>query len=132
MKHIRSDQSIRKGMDGAAAFTVTLLNASTVAHLYHLKSTSYAQHMALGALYEGLPGLVDGFVEAYQGKYGLIEGYPSSTVECGDTPVPFVESLIGFVEQARMSLPQDTELMNIVDEIAALINSTAYKLKFLA
>lgn len=132
MKHIASEESIHKGMDGAAAFTVTLLNAATVAHIYHLKSTSYAQHMALGALYEGLPGLVDGFVEAYQGKYGLITEYPSSTVECGSTPIPFVESLVGYIGQARMSLPQDSELLNIVDEIAALVSSTAYKLKFLA
>lgn len=132
MKHIRSDEIIRKGMDGAAAFTVTLLNASTVAHLYHLKSTSYSQHMALGGLYEALPGLVDGFVEAYQGKYGLIVEYPASNVDCGSEPLAFVESLVGYVQQSRMSLPQDTELMNIVDEIAALVSSTAYKLKFLA
>jgi hypothetical protein len=30
-----------------------------------------------------------------------------------------------------VSLPEDTELQNIVDEIAELINSTLYRLRFL-
>jgi hypothetical protein len=36
-----------------------------------------------------------------------------------------------FVEESRAELPQDTELQNLVDEIADLINSTLYKLKYL-
>jgi Tfp pilus assembly protein PilO len=36
-----------------------------------------------------------------------------------------------FVEKARKELPQDTELQNIIDEIADLINTTLYKLRFL-
>jgi hypothetical protein len=36
--------------------------------------------------------------------------------------------LQGFVEDARKDLPEDSELQNIVDEIADLINSTVYKL----
>jgi hypothetical protein len=42
-----------------------------------------------------------------------------------------MESLQNFVKEARQDLPQDPELQNIIDEIAGLINSTAYKLKFL-
>lgn len=36
-----------------------------------------------------------------------------------------------FVEESRKELPQDTELQNLVDEIAELINSTLYPLKYL-
>jgi hypothetical protein len=36
-----------------------------------------------------------------------------------------------FVLEARKELPQDTELQNIVDEIADLINTTLYKLRYL-
>jgi len=36
-----------------------------------------------------------------------------------------------FVAEARKELPQDTALQNLIDEIADLINSTIYKLKFL-
>lgn len=132
MKHIKSDEPVKKNIGGIAAFTVTLLNAATVAHLYHLKSTSYAQHMALGGLYEALPGLVDGLVEAYQGKYGLVTDYPSSMVECGADPLTFVANIKGYVETARETLPQDSELQNIVDEIAATVASALYKLTFLS
>lgn len=132
MKHIKSDEPVKKNIGGIAAFTVTVLNAATVAHLYHLKSTSYAQHMALGGLYEALPGLVDGLVEAYQGKYGLVTEYPSSMVECGAEPIPFVANLKGYIETARDTLPQDSELQNIVDEIAATVASALYKLTYLS
>jgi hypothetical protein len=36
-----------------------------------------------------------------------------------------------FVKEERATLPQDTEIQNAVDEIADLIDSTIYKLKFL-
>jgi hypothetical protein len=35
-----------------------------------------------------------------------------------------------YVEQARQALPQDSEIQNIVDEIAQLIDSTLYLLRF--
>ena len=42
-----------------------------------------------------------------------------------------MESLQKFVGEARGSLPQDPELQNEIDNIANLLNSTVYKLKFL-
>ena len=36
-----------------------------------------------------------------------------------------------FVEESRKHLPQDSELVQLVDNIAELINSTLYKLRFL-
>ena len=54
-----------------------------------------------------------------------------------DTPDDYViatgkqYSVKDFVEEARKDLPQDSELQNLVDEIADLINSTLYKLRFL-
>jgi hypothetical protein len=38
-------------------------------------------------------------------------------------------SVKAFVKDIRTELPQDSELSNIVDEIAGLIDSTLYKLK---
>ena len=32
MKHIKSEEPVKKNIGGVAAFTVTLLNAATVAH----------------------------------------------------------------------------------------------------
>jgi Tfp pilus assembly protein PilO len=36
-----------------------------------------------------------------------------------------------YVEQERQGLPQDSEIQNLIDEIAQSIDSTIYKLKFL-
>jgi hypothetical protein len=69
-------------------------------------------------------------VEAYQGKYGIITGYESEYT----TPPPALEYLVGladYVNIARQSLPQDIELQNIIAEIAQLLDSTIYKLRFL-
>ena len=61
-----------------AALVLGLFHARTFAHLLHLQTRSYAQHMALDALYNDIGGLVDAYVEAFQGRYGVIVEYPNS------------------------------------------------------
>lgn len=114
----------------AAKFIMTLLNAATVAHILHFQSRSFSQHMALGELYEALPGLVDGVVEAYQGKYGIVTNYPA-TIEIAKDPVLFVTELSSFILTYR-DFCEDTEIQNMIDNIAGQVDSTMYKLKFLA
>jgi hypothetical protein len=112
------------------AFVLCLLHSVTNAHILHLQSRSYSEHKALEAYYTEIGDLVDDYVEAYQGKYGLIEGYGLTYAE----PEPALEYLIGlsqYINVARQQLPQDTELQNITDEMAALVDSTIYKLRFL-
>lgn len=119
-------------MDKATAkFASTLLNASTTIHFMHLRTDSYAAHMALAELYSALPGLVDSVVECFQGKYDKIAAYPNQTVTDGTGEVQFVQALIAFVEEQRQNMPQDSELQNLIDEVADQLNSTAYKLRFL-
>lgn len=111
-------------------FVLCLLHSQTNAHILHLQSRSYSEHKALQAYYENVDGLIDSFVEAYQGKYGIIENYTNDY----DKPTPALEYLVSlndYVLQARANLPQDSELQNIIDEIASLIDSTIYKLRFL-
>jgi hypothetical protein len=64
------------------------------------------------------------------GKYGKFTAFPSVYHQPKD-PIRYMESLQSFVKEARQDLPQDSELQNIIDEIADLINTTTYKLKFL-
>ena len=113
-----------------AMFVQCLLHSQTNAHLLHLQSRSYSEHKALEKYYKGIDDLVDDYVEAYQGKYGLIESYTTDY----ELPTPALQYMIGlsdYVAQARQQLKQDTELQNITDEIAQLIDSTIYKLRFL-
>ena len=122
----------------AAGFVLRLLHAATTAHLLHLGTRSHAAHLALGDLYEGLPGLVDKVAEAYQGSDGLLgEGkedrYPSGYTPpaIDDDPKAFVRELCEYVDDNRAALGEDSAVQNLVDELKGLLLSTLYKLRFL-
>jgi len=117
-------------MENCALFLATLLHSATNTHFFHFTTDSYAKHKALAKYYEGIVDLVDQLAESYMGKYGKLTAFPSVYHQPKD-PLKYMESLQNFVADARQDLPQDSELQNIIDEIADLINTTAYKLKFL-
>lgn len=111
-----------------STFASYMLHSITCAHILHLKTTSYAAHKALGKYYEGIDGLIDTWIEAYQGKYGVIETYQDS-FEQHDNALEYMIMMNDFVANTRKVLPSDSELQNIVDEMAALIDSTIYMLR---
>jgi hypothetical protein len=114
-------------MENCALFAATLLHSATNTHFFHWSTDSYSKHKALGNYYDEIVELTDDFVESYMGKYGKITRFPT-TYHQPKEPVQYLKSLQGFVEEARKDLPQDSELQNIVDAIADLINTTVYKL----
>jgi hypothetical protein len=117
----------------AAEFFMVLLQAAVVAHVLHLQTRSFSEHMALDALYTELPGLTDGLIESYQGKYGLVMDYPERPpLPSASNCVAFVTGLNKYVDQKRADVSDDSEIQNQIDEIVTLLNSTTYKLKFLA
>lgn len=113
----------------AAAFVLMLMHARTNAHMLHLQTRSFAQHMALDELYKGLPDLIDAFVENFQGVYGVIDEYPADYTPPKSDPIVEIGYLARSIKRERESLPQDSQLQNIVDEIATLVDTTNYKLK---
>jgi hypothetical protein len=119
--------------DPVMAFMMHLLHSVTNAHILHLTTRSYAEHQALGTFYSEIGDLVDSFVEAFQGKYGLLHDFIADYKLPGTDPVAYLEMLKVEVETLRRAprFPQDAELQNEVDNIANLINSTLYKLRFL-
>ena len=117
-------------MENCALFLATLLHSATNTHFFHWSTDSFSKHSALGEYYDGVVPLVDQLAESYMGKYGKITTFPSVYHQPKD-PIRYMESLQSFVRDARQDLPQDSELQNIIDEIADLINTTTYKLKFL-
>lgn len=108
-----------------------LFHARTTAHVLHLKSRSYAQHVALQGFYDGIIPLVDGLAEAYQGEFGLIETYPPKYSPYSD-PLLLMDDLRECVDECAKEIDRtESHLHNTLDEIRALIASTAYKLRFL-
>jgi len=124
-------------MENCSKLVSYLFHSRTQAHVFHLQTTgpgSFATHKALNDYYDEIIGLVDGFVESYQGKYGIINGY------CGfalmnysgqQQIVQYFEALCSTVSELRQGI-EDSYLQNQIDTIVELINSTLYKLKFLS
>ena len=110
-----------------------LFHSQTQVHIFHLQTTSFAEHKALQGYYEGIDDLIDGLVETYQGKYGIINGY-STFKMLGYTNkqqvITYFEALAKTVLDLSQTL-QDSYLQNQIDEIMTLIESTLYKLKYL-
>jgi hypothetical protein len=124
--------SVEKQSDPVMQFTMCLLHSVTNAHILHLTTKSYSEHKALETFYTEIGDHVDDFVEAFQGKYGLLHDF-TADYELPTTPLAYLTYLKDEVATLRTAnrFPQDSELQNITDEIAQLIDSTLYKLRFL-
>lgn len=113
-----------------------LLHSQTQVHIFHLGTKgngSYAAHKALQGYYEGIDSLVDGIIESYQGKHGLVTGYDTydiSKFESVSQCISYLEDLGEMIEEKRDSV-KESYLQNQIDTVQELLYSTLYKLKFL-
>ena len=115
-------------------FVSTLFASRTQAHVFHLQTPSFAVHSALNIYYDEIVGLTDSFVEAYQGKYGIVTGYSNVALleyESCEEIINYFTVLSMYIAKTREMICQDSYLQNIIDEVVALVNSTLYKLKYL-
>ncbi len=125
-----------EGNSLAGEFFGTLLESAVITHQYHLESYSYAQHMALGSFYDSIPDLADGLIEAYQGSKGIkVTGY-RNVIEKQSDAVQYLKLLKEYVLSTSTRLfsdpIKDRNLVNEVDAITTLLDSTIYKLTFLS
>jgi hypothetical protein len=119
-------------MDPYALFIGTLMQSRNQSHVYHLQTNSFAAHKALQEYYEEIVDLIDGLVESYQGRYGILKGYRmEGTIKEDDNALMYFEGLSKFVETIRTKVPQDSYIQNEIDNVVNLVESTKYKLKFL-
>lgn len=109
-----------------------LVNSRDQAHMFHLGTSSYAQHKALEDYYNGIVPLVDTYVEAYQGTYNrLLRGVRRNSRFIQD-PRKALSYFVTLRKRIRkMRLPKDSHLRNLQDGVMELIVSTIYKLRFL-
>jgi len=112
-----------------ALFLATLLHSGTNTHFFHWATKSYAKHKTLGKFYENIIDLTDQLAEAYFGVYGQITQFPS-TYHQPKEPLAYLQSLQAFVKDARADLPTDSEIVQLIDNIAQEIDTTIYLLKF--
>jgi hypothetical protein len=99
--------------------------------VYHWQSQSLSEHKALNRYYDGIPDIVDGIVESYQGKYGIQKGYRLFEVRDYSTPeevINFLKQLCEDIENLRQPI-KESYIQNQIDTAIELISTTVYKLE---
>jgi len=107
-----------------------MMSAQQSLRLQHWMTKSHAEHKTIGKAYEGLDDLIDTFVETLIGAKSrdVLSGISSLSVG-GD-----VQKILADLENVlRNDVPKDvgekeTALLNIRDEILALVQQTKYLL----
>ena len=112
-----------------------LLQSRTQAHSYHwaVKGIgSHSAHLALGDYYDSIGELIDGLVEAYQGKEGLIQVSGIGTLDKNSdikNIIKYFETLCNLVAKLRTNPKlQDSWIQNDIDTVVSLLYKTKYKL----
>lgn len=97
---------------------------------FHWQTTSYAQHIAFGDAYTALQPLVDSFMESYIGitdKRPKAESIQLVDLQEGN-PKSWCTKKIGALRKIRDAMERYPELVNICDEIIALLSKLSYLL----
>ena len=110
-----------------------ILNFQTEIKLHHWGTTSYAQHKALGKLYESIDGLLDTFAETYMGVKGKGEINLIKELSFnGPSKINPINVLNSFEEylknEVESELQGESALLNIRDEMLASVQQTKYLL----
>ena len=117
----------------AGKYVALLFLARDVAHRVHLKTRSFAEHMALNEFYEEIVDKADAFAEAYQGCYNELLNIPLLTNEYKGNIVDVLEKQKEWIEANREAIVdrKNTALHNIIDEAVVVYDKALYKLRFL-
>ena len=116
-------------MSKAAEFVSLLFFARDAAHREHLKTTSFAVHMALGEFYAAIIGLADGFAEAYQGEHQRLGDFDLLADKVTDIKAE-LETQLEWISAHRYEVApkEQTALQNIIDEAVSAYQTCLYKL----
>ena len=101
--------------------------------ILHWQTKSYAQHQALGGVFDSITELIDTFVETLMGKYGRpstkgqkFEMFDFEDIDIEEWTGGVCDLLISFSDV--LDDVQDTDLLNIRDEMLGEFNKLKYLL----
>ena len=112
----------------AGQFFMRARALATAAHIQHLRTSSYSEHIALKELYEGIVPLIDTLIESFQGIYGKIENFPN-VKENSQNSLEIIGNLYKYIATNRQNFSDKSEIQNDVDSILSFLNSIAYKIR---
>lgn len=101
------------------------------AHILHWAQRNGEAHRALGMFYDKITDALDGFVEGYQGLFGLIGEVPALSIR-GGLPSDEIRKQREWLIANRSAITRDDpSLLNELDGICKLYADTLYMLDFL-
>lgn len=110
----------------------TFFHMQMTIKLYHWQTTSFARHKATDDLLLALAPLIDQFVEVYMGRYKRPNIKSGMNINIEQLSDKDMTELVGvYIDYLKNELPKnlksnDTDLLNIRDEMLGLFNKTAY------
>jgi len=120
---------LKRPQTADAEFFSYLLRLRDILHLFHFNTTSYAQHVAVGDLYETVLDSADELIEIYQGQSEERLHIIIDKTETVDDILPILRSSVKYIETNKSRFSSD--IINKLEELMGEINRTIYKLKFL-
>ena len=100
----------------------------------HWQTFGDAKHRLYGEIYDGLGDLIDEFTETMMGKYGRPEFEPEFGLMFQDITALSIQNFMDAITELLVGMSDqldgryDTDLLNIRDEMLALINKSKYLL----
>lgn len=100
----------------------------------HWQTFGDAKHRTYGEIYEGLDDLIDTFAEVMMGKYGRPKFEDEFAIMFQDISALSIQNFLDGITEFFVSLTEeldqkyDTDLLNIRDEMLAVINKSKYLL----
>lgn len=120
-------KTLRKGN---GSIVTAMLGIRDQIKVYHWQTKSFARHKATDDFVTELDGLIDSFVEVYMGKYGRpkVSGSIKLHNFSESAAKSFVAKQTAYLSKVlpRKLKSTDTDLLNIRDEVLALVNKTLY------
>jgi DNA-binding ferritin-like protein len=112
----------------------TFLTMQNQLKVFHWQTRSHAAHQAFGEAYKEMDELIDEFIEIYQGKRGRIMARDHFAMKLSNIPDKPETTLASYCEwlcgplTENLDSHSDTDLMNLRDEMKAVLNKTRYLL----
>lgn len=119
---------------GCESIIKVFFHMSTTIKLYHWQTSSYPRHKATCDLLGAILPLIDTFVETYMGRYqrpSFESGFKMNIQELKDNDDSAPSLIKDYIFYLQNDLPKyvesnDTDLLNIRDEIVSNLNKTLY------
>ncbi len=101
--------------------------------IYHWATGSYARHKASDDCFSKIQALLDQFVETYIGKYGrqrILHLKPKEAIHIqvfsDNEAKHLLKQLVQYLQDMKLDSKQDSDLVNIRDEMVSSLNQTLY------